>query len=210
MIDLTGGQPDLTPEWVVWMMDELESRGLQDRVYLWSDDNLSTDYLWQVLSETERAQMGAYPLYSRVCCFKGFDTNSFIFNTSAEPERFDNQFSFMARLLTLGIDLYAYVTFTTPATEGISEAMARFVERLQELDEYLPLRTVPLQILPFTPVTRRLKPATEVALVNQYRVLDAWKAEIERRFTGEIRALPITDILLGGRRTKHEPSSNTL
>jgi hypothetical protein len=154
--------------------------------------------------------MGAYPLYSRVCCFKGFDTNSFIFNTSAEPERFDNQFSFMARLLTLGIDLYAYVTFTTPATEGISEAMARFVERLQELDEYLPLRTVPLQILPFTPVTRRLKPATEVALVNQYRVLDAWKAEIERRFTGEIRALPITDILLGGRRTKHEPSSNTL
>src|SRR5262245_25643029 len=28
VIDLTGGQPDLTPEWVPWMMDALERRGL--------------------------------------------------------------------------------------------------------------------------------------------------------------------------------------
>ncbi|MFB2878682.1 hypothetical protein [Floridanema aerugineum] len=40
IIDLTGGQPDLVPEWVPWMMAELKNRGLERQVYLWSDDNL--------------------------------------------------------------------------------------------------------------------------------------------------------------------------
>src|SRR5205085_11623142 len=44
MIDLTGGQPDLTPEWIPWMMQTLIEKGLDQKVYLWSDDNLSNDY----------------------------------------------------------------------------------------------------------------------------------------------------------------------
>ena len=40
MLDLTGGQPDLTPEWVPWMMDAVGKLGHTDQVYLWSDDNL--------------------------------------------------------------------------------------------------------------------------------------------------------------------------
>ncbi len=43
VIDLSGGQPDLTPEWVPWTMRALRDRGLEGRVYLWSDDNLSND-----------------------------------------------------------------------------------------------------------------------------------------------------------------------
>jgi len=49
MIDLTGGQPDLVPEWVPWMMGEVRARGLESDIYLWSDDNLSNDYLWRIL-----------------------------------------------------------------------------------------------------------------------------------------------------------------
>src|SRR5207237_8985410 len=44
VIDLTGGQPELVPEWIPSTMDKLESQGLEKDVYLWSDDNLSTDY----------------------------------------------------------------------------------------------------------------------------------------------------------------------
>src|SRR5690606_36319878 len=44
VIDLSGGQPELVPEWVPWMMRELTDRGLEREVYLWSDDNLSNDY----------------------------------------------------------------------------------------------------------------------------------------------------------------------
>jgi len=47
VIDLSGGQPDLTPEWVPWTMHELRQRGLDHSVYLWSDDNLSNDYFWR-------------------------------------------------------------------------------------------------------------------------------------------------------------------
>ena len=47
ILDLSGGQPDLTPEWIPWTMDALENRGLSGKTYLWSDDNLSTDYFWK-------------------------------------------------------------------------------------------------------------------------------------------------------------------
>ena len=49
MLDLTGGQPELVPEWVPWTMAALRERGLEGKVYLWSDDNLSTDYFWTLL-----------------------------------------------------------------------------------------------------------------------------------------------------------------
>src|SRR6267154_1548523 len=47
IIDLSGGQPDLVPEWGLWFADALATRGLDKKIYLWSDDNLSNDYLWR-------------------------------------------------------------------------------------------------------------------------------------------------------------------
>lgn len=196
MIDLTGGQPDLVPEWVPWMMAELKMRGLDRRVYLWSDDNLSNDYLWQCLSDADLELISSYPNYGRVCCFKGFNAKSFAFNTCAEASLFDQQFQLLKRLLSLGIDLYAYATFTTPVDSGIAVDMARFVDRLQEINNNLPLRTVPLEIQTFTPVKGRLDDATQAALKNQYRAIEAWKAELENRFSSIERSQSITGIPL--------------
>src|SRR5688500_17660408 len=86
MIDLTGGQPDLTPEWIPWMMEALRKRGLERSVYLWSDDNLSTDYYTRMLSKADRVLMREFPMYGRVCCFKGYDQDSFAYNTLAAKE----------------------------------------------------------------------------------------------------------------------------
>src|SRR5205085_10068263 len=133
MIDLTGGQPDLVPEWVPWMMTELRERGLEQNIYLWSDDNLSNDYFWQFLSERDRELIATYRNYGRVCCFKGFNADSFSFNTLAEPALFERQFDLMGRLLTTGMDLYTYVTITTPSPRGIADDMRHFVDRLQKL-----------------------------------------------------------------------------
>ena len=44
LIDLSGGQPDLVPEWTLQMMRALTSKGVERDSYLWSDDNLSNDY----------------------------------------------------------------------------------------------------------------------------------------------------------------------
>jgi uncharacterized Fe-S cluster-containing radical SAM superfamily protein len=134
IIDLSGGSPDLVPEWTVWMMKALTDADLQDTTYLWTDDNLSTTYLFDALSADELCQMREYRNYGRVCCFKGFDARSFTFNTQAAEADFDRQFHIMQRLLTLGLDVYGYATFTAPTDDGIEEAMKIFVDRLQELD----------------------------------------------------------------------------
>lgn len=202
MIDLTGGQPDLVPEWVAWMMVELRQRGLGNKVYLWSDDNLSNDYFWQYLSERERELIATYENYGRVCCFKGFNEESFAFNTLAEPSLYHQQFELMGRLLTSGIDLYAYVTITTPNSVSIEDGMRRFVDRLQELDSNLPLRTVPLEIEIFTPVGARLDVVKKHALINQWRAVEAWQKELESRYSSEERIQNITSVPFRGQRAR--------
>lgn len=196
VIDLSGGQPDLVPEWVPWMMQELRIRGLTERVYLWSDDNLSNDYFWRYLSDADRATIVSYPHYGRVCCFKGFDSQSFSFNTLAEPALFDQQFQLMSRLLGLGIDLYAYVTFPTPTTVNIRRNMRIFVDQLQRLDRNLPLRTVPLRIEHFTPMVSRLDDNKAASIENQFAALGIWQEELESRFSRPERNTSIADVPL--------------
>ena len=72
IIDCSGGQPDLVPEWVPWMMAELQKRGIAESVYLWSDDNLSNDYFWRYLNVGHLRIIAEYRNYGRVCCFKGY------------------------------------------------------------------------------------------------------------------------------------------
>jgi uncharacterized Fe-S cluster-containing radical SAM superfamily protein len=200
MIDLTGGQPDLVPEWVPWMMEELQHRRLDKDVFLWSDDNLSNDYFWRFLSEGERELVATYENYARVCCFKGFDSESFEFNTLADPRLFDTQFDTFARLLETGMNLFAYATITTPSCEGINDGMRRFVDRLQEVHPNLPLRTIPLEIQMFTPVVDRLNEVKKKALKNQWLAVEAWIKELEERYSPAERNLNICDVPLG--RTK--------
>jgi uncharacterized Fe-S cluster-containing radical SAM superfamily protein len=199
VIDLSGGQPDLTPEWIPWTMESLKTASLADSVYLWSDDNLSNDFLWRFLSPAQLKALAEYPLYGRVACFKGIDSDSFSFNTLADPSLFDRQFELFERLLGLGIDLYAYVTFTTPSDVELRGKVARFVDRLQRIDELLPLRTVPLRIAVFTPTSSRLSPAHSDALLHQETVLDLWRDELAARFSESLRARAITDIRIGQR-----------
>ena len=196
MIDLTGGQPDLVPEWVPWMMEELEQRGLGKDIFLWSDDNLSNDYFWRFLTEGQREQVATYENYARVCCFKGFDHQSFEFNTLAEPALFDTQFDIFARLLETGMNLFAYATITTPSRAGINDGIRRFVDRLQAVHPNLPLRTVPLEIQLFTPVIHRLNEVKKEALKNQWLAVDAWNKELENRYSVAERTLSIADVQL--------------
>jgi uncharacterized Fe-S cluster-containing radical SAM superfamily protein len=194
MIDLTGGQPDLVPEWVPWMMEEVHERGFSKKIYLWSDDNLSNDYFWRFLTEREREAVATYPKYGRVCCFKGFNAESFSFNTLAEPALFERQFELMGRLLDTGIDLYAYATFTTPSSTSIADDMRCFVDRLQRLHENLPLRMIPLEIQVFTPVRRRLDELKGAALKYQQIAIEAWQRVLEDRFPYENRLMAAIDI----------------
>lgn len=196
VIDLTGGQPDLVPEWVLWTMRVLRRRGLDERTFLWSDDNLSSRYYWQYLSPAERREIAAYPNYARVGCFKGYDETSFAFNTGAAPGDFAEQFQIFSALLDEGLDLYAYATFTALPTAGLAGHMRNFVDRLQAIHPALPLRLVPLKIEVFTPVKTRIDPQRARALDFQHDVHAAWRSELEQRFSVHERQRPITEVSL--------------
>jgi len=196
MIDLTGGQPDLTPEWVPWMMETLKNKGLDDKVYLWSDDNLSNDFLWKYLSNEQIDLMSSYKMYSRVCCFKGIDERSFSLNTKAEAKLFSNQFELCKRLLEINLDLYCYITLTANSDTNFDIVVPKFLDSIQAIDEMLPLRIVPLKILEFTPVISRMNDGFADMLQGQFSAIKVWQSELKKRFSNEQLNLPITEISL--------------
>jgi uncharacterized Fe-S cluster-containing radical SAM superfamily protein len=196
MIDLTGGQPEIVPEWIVWTIEAIRAAGLEGKVYLWSDDNLSTDYFWTVLSDAQRDTVKGYAGYGRVCCFKGFDSESFSFNTSAAPDEFSLQFERIARLINLGVDIYGYVTFTCPNVLNLRAKMLTFMDRLRAISELLPLRVVPLHIESFTPTSGRLNILRSQSLANQCAAVLEWNENLVRLYPSSLRNSPIYDIPL--------------
>ncbi len=200
VLDLSGGQPDLVPEWVPWTMRALIDRGLDRQTYLWSDDNLSTDYFWKHLSDDDLALVGSYRNYGRAVCFKGIDEVSFELNTAAPPAGYVAQFDYARRLLDTGMDVYCYVTLTTDAEpRDVPALVATFVDRLQEVHENLPLRTVPLQVAVYGPVQPRIQQRHSRSLARQEFAVQAWNDEIAERFRASDRAVPIADVPLAAR-----------
>lgn len=198
---LSGGSPDLVPEWTCWMMEELRKNSLTDKCYLWADDNLSTTYIFEKLTSEEFHCLIHYRNYGRVCCFKGYDARSFSFNTRAYKEDYDKQFEIMRKLLKTGLDLYGYVTLTSPYRDKVEAGVRSFIGRLQDLDPNLPLRTVPLNIHPhYFPVqNRNLPERSELSLEIQKEAIATWNDEIARSYPDSLRRTCITDIPLGFR-----------
>jgi uncharacterized Fe-S cluster-containing radical SAM superfamily protein len=194
VIDLSGGQPDLAPEWILWVMESLKKRGLEGKIYLWSDDNLSNKYFFTYLTREQRKVIAKFRNYSRVACFKGYDEKSFSFNTLASPELFNQQFEIYKELLKKGLDMYAYVTFTAIPHAGLAHKMEQFVDKLQAIHFNLPLRTVPLKITAFTPTRHRIKHEQNLALNYQYEVHAKWIEQIRNRFSETEINVPICDI----------------
>ena len=190
VIDLSGGQPDLVPEWIPWMMRVLKERGLDEQVYLWSDDNLSNDYFWKYVTAKDRQMVANYQHYGKVCCFKGFDRHSFAFNTKAAPELFDRQIELFKRNVDLGIDVYGYATFTS-AEKPKQETMSEFLDALQEIGSEIPLRVIPLEIQEFSPSNQRsLEQVHQDAMRYQHLAISFWTNEMRRRFApSQIRHL---------------------
>jgi hypothetical protein len=177
-------------------MGELEARRLDRSIYLWSDDNLSSDFFWSRLSSAERKCIASFRHYGRVGCFKGFDEESFAFNSAAASDLFQRQFDLMGRYLETGIDIYAYVTFTSTRTKDLAGQVRRFIDRLQSVHRNLPLRTVPLEVQVFGPVVARLNNENRAALKNQWQAVEVWQSEVAERFPAELRARPITEVPL--------------
>lgn len=196
VLDLSGGQPDLVPEWCLWVMQELESRGLRGKVHVWIDDNLSGRFVRQFLSRDDIAYMASFPNHSRVGCFKGYDEDSFVFNTKAPKSGFRRQFEVLRDLIDDGFDMYAYATFTSQHVENLDSAMEDFVDRLQAIHPLLPLRTIPLEIKPYSVTVTREVSGLDGLLDRQEHAATAWEGQLRSRYTEEQLALPYEGITL--------------
>ena len=199
IIDLSGGEPGLVPEWVVWMMRELQGRRLDSSVYLWSDDNLTCSYFWTELTNKDRELLCSYRNYGKVTCLKGFSEESFAFNTSLDSSLFQGQVHNLRQHLACGLDLYVYVTLTAPSISHVKNTIRWFVDLLQDLDPNLPLRTVPLLIRNYTPTKARLTSARILAFENQYIAAECWIEELSRRYSTAARGMSIADVPLEAR-----------
>ena len=178
------------------MMRELQRRELEDSVYLWSDDNLSTDFFWRFLKDEDIKLVTGFKNYGKVCCFKGFNCESFEYNTGAPRELFRRQFELVRRYFELDIDLYGYATFTTPATGRLRDDMKKFVDDLQIIHSNFPLRVVPLEIRQFSPMGKRRTAEHQRAMDNQHRAIELWQEELAGRFSAVERSLMITEVAL--------------
>ncbi len=194
IIDLSGGSPDLIPEWTVWMMRALKEAELANATYLWSDDNLSTTFLFDKLSFGDIEDLQSYQNYGRVCCFKGFDEASFTFNTQADASGYLRQFEIMQRMLKLDIDLYGYITLTSPRTSDLSGQISAFFDQLQAIHPNLPLRIIPLRISAYGPVHARMNDERTLSLALQEEAIACWNNEITARFANDLRTMPIYNV----------------
>lgn len=179
ILDLSGGQPDLVPEWAAWTLRALIERRQDTSTFLWSDDNLSNDYLFRYLSDDDMTLLAEHPGYGRVGCLKGFDPESFAFNTAADPALFEQQLQLVKRIHTLMPKLYLYVTLTAAVIPADARgAIQRLQDRLAAIDPRLLNRIVPLEVTTFTPTVSRMRAEHRDALTVQQTMIDYWVEEL--------------------------------
>ena len=86
------------------------------------------------------------------------------------------------------------MTFTCLNLTKIKQKINIFLDNLQRIHHYLPLRTIPLEIKRFTPTKERFEEKMHNALINQYEVIKYWDEELSRRFNSKERNSKIFEI----------------
>ena len=185
VIVLSGGQPDLVPEYQLWFLEARKALGMDKSHFIWSDDNLSNDFFWTKLTDDQRNFMKNEKGYARVACLKGYDPESFSFNTGMPKQMFLQQIQRLARFYRAGFNQYGYITLTTPTCKNIDTKIPYLFDKIQtEISEDFFLRIVPLEIFQYNVNSSEFH---KQASRNQYNVLDVWRKELEKRFPSSVR-----------------------
>ena len=196
VIYLSGGNPELVPEFVYSFMKELDKRKRSQEIFLWSDDVLTTDFLVEKMSKEQINYMTQYKNYAKICCLKGFDNESFEYNTGMDKKEFDNQIKRLKMCIDIGFDVYGYIILVCKALNDIESKIKKTMDKLQEISYFLPLRIIPIKIEKFSAVIERLNEEREQSILNQYQVLQIWNNELYNRFTKAELECNIADLKL--------------
>ena len=171
ILDLSGGSPDLAPEWTVWMLKAIAERGVSASTYVWSDDNLSSDRLIRAEYAPIIDALAGARNYGKACCLKGFDGDSFSYNTRARPEGFERQLDVLAAYASTDIDIHIYLPLVGPATRPARTQVDEMLVRLASIRSDLPSRVTPLFISEFGTMAGRINVEDRRALQRQWELL---------------------------------------
>ncbi|OIK38745.1 hypothetical protein [Citrobacter portucalensis] len=183
VIDLSGGQPELVPEWCYWVMRKIENRGLLGELTVWTDDNLSCDFFWSKLNAEQRAYISKFPGHYRTVCIKGFDEKSFSFNSGAPHICFEKQLLILEKLIRENISLEIYITMLDvprPIVEA-TDAIDNLIDRLIRISPNLPFRVIPLRISSFGNLFTRATPNRLQSLGLQIERFSLWMERLEKK-----------------------------
>ncbi len=197
IMDLSGGQPDLVPEWCLWVMKSIEQRGLKGKVFIWQDDNLlTTQELFSRMSKRTISYMANFPRHSRVGCFKGFNGSSFLFNTQSDKHSLDEQLQNFEMLYKAGFEMYGYVTLTPEPGDIRKNDIETFIVRLRDIHPLLPLRIIPIEIRTFRATESRMTKWQRASLEDQYRVYNLWDEVMNCVYSEEQRNTPYEGVVI--------------
>lgn len=197
IISLTGGQPDITPEWTLWTMQALEQKNMQDTHYLWQDDNLSSYSLWNHLKPEEIEHMRNYKNYGRATCIKGISPENFYKNTNSAPANFYRQIDVLKKLVIEGFDIYTYLILLEEDVVHAQKAIPLLLDTIQkDVHPNMPLRIFPSKVVEYNETIKRSNPIRERMLQNQYALLEIWNSEMEKRFSAKEREVPKSQVNL--------------
>src|SRR5258708_7573081 len=156
-------------------MDALDRRMVGRTIYLWSDDNLSSDRLITPEGKPLLRRMEAYGRgYGKVCCLKGFDEASFAFNTGAGSSGFEKQLQILRAYAATDLDIYGYITFTSPPRTDGPDRVRRLADTLAGMRSDLLSRIVPLFVAEFSVMRPRIDSDAAAALDFQWNLMAAW------------------------------------
>ena len=109
--------------------------------------------------------------YGKACCLKGFDGESFSYNTNAGPDGFERQLNVLAAYASSGIDIHVYLPLVGPPTRPARTQVDEMLERLAAIRPDLPSRVVPLYISEFGTNAGRIDAGRRRALERQWELL---------------------------------------
>lgn len=181
-IRASGGEPTIIIEQWLYLLRELEKRGLSKGINFHSDTNLTTGHFNEELEEKGILEknilnkIAEYKNFGLLASFKGTDEKNFHENTSADGKLLNEQVYTFKKIAKAGIDVYPFFYNPNPKT------LEKFLERLaKEVGEnvYLKSWVFPLKTL-YEPVKERLSKIGINAEDYERKLTDNFKASEEK------------------------------
>lgn len=145
-LDLSGGSPDLCPEFLFELLTEIERINLKGKVTIWVESNLDIRY-YSKFPLDKINYISTFPNFHLLCSLKGWNTSSVAYNTR-NTASFDKQLDGLGFFIQHNFPLSVYLVFIGQKIADYNEVVTLF-QQLYHISHELPEYCVPLYIKKF-------------------------------------------------------------